>query len=62
MKKIRALVRKHLKTSNDTFIFMSAVVIACGLFILYQAIDISELQSQLRTVKEAYANLLQACP
>lgn len=62
MKKIRGLVNKYIKTTDDTFIFMSIVVVACGLFILYQAINISELQSQLRTVKEAYANLLQACP
>lgn len=58
----RKWVKENIQCSSDSLAVTIVIIAVLVVMVVMQGLYAEHKVSQLRTVKEAYANLLQACP
>lgn len=55
-------VKDHIQPTSDSLAVTIVIIVLLGLTIIMQGLWAENVKSELHSVREAYANLLQNCP
>lgn len=58
----RQWVKTNIQTTSDSLAVTIVIIVALGLTIIMQGLWAENVEQELHSVREAYANLLQNCP
>lgn len=58
----RRWVKENIQTTSDSLAVTIVIIVALGLTIIMQGLWAESVKSELHSVREAYANILQNCP